>query len=253
MACRAGQMALLLPGTIGPELRRRTGRPADQAGITLVELLMACVIFGIVTAMIIGGWIVVQRSTVFAVQDNDASAEGRDALSRISVELRDAQPPTLPTTQSWALLTAAGPWAVEFYSAYNVPGAKSDGSGTNALRKTRIFLDSSGSSDQKTVKWQRDVDGDGTYDRTMVLAKNVVNTTTANTSTAPTTSYTPLFTYGYRNVSGSYMTTDNSDLSLDLTSIIAVQIRLITDIRPGHAPKYIDLSTTIRPRNAAKS
>ena len=161
-----------------------------------------------------------------------------------------ASPSPSPT---WAVLTVAQPTEVDFYSAYNQASARADGSGTAAtgLVKTRIYLDTSGSTPQKTLKWQRDTNGDGTLDRTMVLATNVVNNSIANTNVSPNTSYTAIFTFGYRDAGGNYLTTDNSGSTLDLTKIISVQIRLIIDVNLSHTPNYVDLSTTIRPRNAS--
>ncbi len=229
---------------------------ASEAGMTLIELLVAMIIFGIVSTMLVTGWISLQRASAFAIQDNHAMADARDGLGRMSVELRDAQPLSMPTTTpsptatpmptpSWAVYTVAGPWEVDFYSAYNQPGAGSNGSG-GGLGLTRIYLDTGGSTDQKTLYWQRDTNGNGVIDsgdRKMVLASNVVN------QSIPSSPGTPIFTYGYRNVTtGAYVTTPNPT---DLTAIISVQIRLITDINLAHTPKYIDLSTTVRPRNAS--
>lgn len=242
-------------------IRKKRG---SQAGITLIELLVAMIILGVVSTMLITGWINLQRASAFTIQDNNARAEARDGLSRMTVELRDAQPTTLPTSTAsptatpmpsptWDVYTVAGPWEVDFYSAYNQPGASSDGSGTGALKLTRIYLDTSGSAPQKTLYWQRDTDGVAGWtsgDRKFVLAKNVVNQNIPNPTAS--TSYTAIFTYGYRDsVSGAYLTTDNQSGSLDLTQVISVQIRLITDVNLAHTPKYIDLSTTVRPRDAS--
>jgi hypothetical protein len=78
----------------------------------------------------------------------------------------------------------------------------------------------------------------------MVLAKNVVNQSVPSTS-----SPTAIFTYGCRQGSAIVWTSSPSDL----TTIVAVKIRLITDINLAHTPKYIDLGTTVRPRNASGS
>jgi prepilin-type N-terminal cleavage/methylation domain-containing protein len=238
-------------------------RRSSQAGITMIELLISMIILGIVSTMLITGWINLQRASAFTVKDNNARADARDGLSRMTTELRDAQPTSLPTTTAsptatpmpsptWSIYTVAGPWEVDFYSAYNTPGAGADGSGTGKLLLTRFYLDQSGTSDQKTLYWQRDTNstpGFDAGDRKFVVAHNVVNMKIPDPSTG--NAYTAIFTYGYRNsVSGQYLTTDNSAGTLDLTTVIAVQIRLITDVNLSHAPKYIDLSTTVRPRNA---
>ena len=246
---------------------------SSQAGITLIELLVSMIILGIVSTMLITGWINLQRASAFTVADNNARAEARDGLSRMTVELRDAQPTSFPTPTalatataspsatptppSWDVYTVAKPFEVDFYSAYNQPGANSDGTGVGALKLTRFYLDQSGTQAQKTLYWQRDTDNSGTFaspgpscpDRTFVIARSVVNPSIPNPVTS--TSYTAIFTYGYRNPSdGAYLTTDNLSQTLDLTQIISVQIRLITDVNLAHTPKYIDLSTTVRPRNA---
>lgn len=230
----------------------------SQGGVTLVEMLIATVLLCVVTTMIIVGYSTLSRSTGYIVQSNDARGEARDALSRMAVEIRDAQPQTLPSstaTPSYSVLTVAQPMEADFYSAYNLAGA-SDGSGTGAMRLTRLCLDTSGTSTQKKLVWQRDTNNNGSFDagdRTMVLASNVVNISTPNTSVTPTTSYTALFTYAYRDSSGNYTTTDNASSTLDLTKVIAVQIRIISDMQKNHAPTYTDLVTTVRPRNASAS
>ena len=44
-----------------------TEKRASQTGITLVELLIAITILGIVSAMLIMGWINLQKSSVYAL------------------------------------------------------------------------------------------------------------------------------------------------------------------------------------------
>ena len=223
-----------------------------QIGITLIELLVAMIILSVVTTMLVMGWVNMQRATAFTVQNNDARADARDALARMTVELRDAQPPTLQTatptpSPTWTVFTVARPMETDFYSAYNVVNggtpAASDGTGTAALRLTRFYLDAG------SLMMQRDTDNSGGFtptDRTWVLARHVVNASVPSTSTP-----TPLFLYGYRDSDGDYLTTGNSDGSLGLSTIISVQIRVITDVSMRHTPTYIDLVTTVRPRNAA--
>jgi prepilin-type N-terminal cleavage/methylation domain-containing protein len=227
-------------------------RREAESGITLIELLVSMIILGIVSTMLIAGWINLQRASAFALRSNNARAEARDGLSRMTIELRDAQPPVMPTASpsptAWAVYTVAQPMQVVFYSSFNQPGAGSDGTGTGALKLTRMYLDTSGPTPQKTLYWQRDTDGVAGWtsgDRQFILAKNVVNSSTPSTS-APTA----IFTYGYRQ-GGVVLWTDNSDSSLDLTTIVAVKIRLITDMNSARSPAYIDLSTTVRPRNAS--
>ena len=247
---------------------------SSEAGITLIELLVSMIILGIVSTLLITGWINLQRASAFTVANN-ARAEARDGLSRMTVELRDAQPTSFPTPTavatatatasptatptppSWDVYTVAQPYEVDFYSAYNQPGANGDGTGVGALKLTRFKLVyNTNPPAQWILFWQRDTDSSGTLqdpdptwpkiacpDRTMVIARYVVNKSIPSTA-----SPTAIFTYGYRDtVSGQYLTSENP---VDLSQIISVQIRLITDVNLAHTPKYIDLSTTVRPRNA---
>jgi len=195
------------------------------------------------------GWTSLQRSYASGVKTSNANAEARDALSRAAREIRDAQPAalTIPATSPFTVATST---EIDYRSAFNDPLQRSDGSGTGALRLTRIYLDTSGSAAQKMLYWQRDTNGSGGFDsadRKMVLARNVVNTSVPSTG-----SPTPVFTYGYRNGSGDF-TTATSMATADLSKIISVQIRLIVDANLSHTPTYADLQTTVRPRNAPQN
>jgi type II secretory pathway pseudopilin PulG len=217
-----------------------------QAGITLIELLVSTVILGVVTTMLIMGWTSLQRSYANGVRTSNANGEARDALSRVAREIRDAQPVAI-TTPASSPFTVATSMEIDYYSAFNAPGQRSDGTGTAALRLTRIKLDTSGSAAQKTLYWQRDTNASGGFDsadRKIILARNVVNSSVPSTG-----SPTPIFTYGYRDGSGDF-TTATSIATADLSKIISVQIRLIVDANLSHTPTYADLQTTVRPRNA---
>ena len=58
-----------------------------QAGVTLVELLVAMVIMTVITTMIIGGWIALQSSYANSVNQNDARSSARYALNFASAEI----------------------------------------------------------------------------------------------------------------------------------------------------------------------
>jgi hypothetical protein len=183
----------------------------------------------------------------------------------MSSEFRDAQPRTLPTASptptpapTTALLTVAQPTEADFYSSYNQPGTSGEGSGVGTLCLTRIWLDTTGSAAQKTLYWQRRPVSSpftGSWEdsgvRKVKLATNVVNNSVANAIAG--TSYTAIFTYAYRDAtSGNVVWTDTVGTAA-LDKIIAVRLRLIVDANLSHAPKYIDLTTTVRPRNASGS
>lgn len=220
--------------------------PVRERGITLVELMVSMVILGVVTTLLLVGWTSLQKSYAHSVKGNNARAEARDAMARVSREIRDAQPVAITTPPS-SPFTDAEAYEVAFYSAFNSSGVRADGSGMGALRLTRIYLDTSGGVAQKKLVWQRDTNGNGAFDgadRAMVLAKDVVNSSVPSTG-----SPTPIFTYGYRDVSGDYQTAASIS-SAQLDTIVSVHIHLIVDANLMRSPAPADLQTTVLPRNA---
>ena len=91
-------------------------------------------------------------------------------------------------------------------------------------------------------------------DRTIVLARNVVNTIVPDPTTdgpSKTTS-TPLFRYGYRTATGSpVLWTDNETSTLVLANVVAIRVRIIIDTNRAHTPNYVDNTITVRLRNAS--
>ena len=240
-----------------------TRRLRDQHGLTLIETLVSMIILIIITTMIIVGWANLQRASANALRTNQARASMRDAMSRVSVEIRAAQPIVLPSATASAapleLLQVAEPMDVQFYSAFNADGANSDGTGVTATRLTRIWLDPDAhpagwNQDCGTLFWRRDTNGNGTIDdtgdQTIILARNVANDILEDTANG--TAYTAVFRYGYRPAENAPVEwTDNEDGTLDLTTIVAVSARLIINKKMGGQASYVDLSTTVRLRNIA--
>jgi prepilin-type N-terminal cleavage/methylation domain-containing protein len=218
-----------------------------QAGVTLVELLVAMVIMTVITTMIIGGWIALQSSYANSVNQNDARSSARYALNFASAEIRDAQPQTV-TTPPQSPITVAQPMEIDYYSSYDQPGTAADGTGTANLRLTRIYLNTT----TGTLYWQRDTNGSGTWgsgDRTIVLATNVVNNTTANPNVTPAAAYTALFTYGYLDSNGNYTSADTV-ATANLAAIVSVTVHVLVGAQRGHAIVPADLQITVAPRNA---
>ena len=248
----------------------------SQAGLTLIEMLVSMIIMAVISTMLVGGWISLQRSYAFTRVTNTARATVRDALDRVSSEIRMAQPPTadplvkspfyLPTTPtspfaSGSPLSACGPTTCIFYSAYN-NHAVADGAGlalsgttpplTSAMRLTAIWLDPAGSTAQKVLKLTRDTNNNGLLtdagDRTIILARNVVNTAASVNR--------PIFTYYFRDATPTSPTYGQWSHASTLTSATVanlrdIQIELVVDVNLSHTPTYVDVRTTVRPRNAA--
>lgn len=244
-----------------------------QSGITLIELLVSMIILGIISTMLIVGWINLQRSTAFALTTNNARATARDSISRVTNELRASQPTALVTPSPSATatpaaqppITQAGKWDVQFYSAYNDSTAAADGTGVATLRLTRIYLDTATvppapwNPSGRTLRLQRDTNRNGwldSADMNIILARNVVNMVVADATngTSPGTTYTPLFKYAYRaSASDPIQWTDNTAGTLDLSTIVAVRTRIIIDANARREPNAIDATTTVRLRNASGS
>jgi prepilin-type N-terminal cleavage/methylation domain-containing protein len=239
---------------------RHAASRGAQSGITLIELLITLVILSIVTTMLIGGWISLQRSYAFASAKNNATAQVRDAIDRVSSEVRTAQgvtytPPTTaspsPSTSTPFVVGGTAPYvcganAITFYSAYNNPGASLNSGqyGRDQLRLTSIWLDTSGTKPQKTLWWQRDTsitpNGLDSSDRKIMLASNVVNTAAVINK--------PIFMYNVLNISGN-ISQETSLTSANVASLVSVQIEVIADVNITHTPTFVDLVTTVEPRN----
>ncbi len=217
-------------------------RSPRQAGLTLVELLVSMAIMGVVSTMLVAGWISLQNSYGYSVTANDASSTARDAVAVASRALRAAQPQTLATPAP-AMITVATPTEVDFYSAFGNTATTANGSGLGAVRLMRIYLDTSGSAAQKTLYWN-------TGGQTTKLAQNVVNNSVADGSVTPATAYTAIFTYGYLDAGGNFRTSDTVS-GAGLATIVSVQIHLLVDANLNSPPRYASTQTTVSLRNAS--
>ncbi len=237
-----------------------TEKRGSQSGLTLIEVIVVMIIMAIVSTMLIGGWMSLQGAYSYTSRSNSATATARDALARMSSELRASQPPTaavttqfyLPPTPTYPYV--CGPTSCVFYSAYN-NSAAADGAGlaltgttppqTSAIRLTAIWWRASDSA----LVWQRDTNNDGTFtssDRTIILAKNgVVNTVVGR----------DIFTYYFRDSAGNYShsayLTNTTGAANNVANLRSVRMELVIDVNLSHTPTYVDLATTVRPRNAA--
>ena len=226
----------------------------SQTGLTLIELLVGLIIMSVISTMLIMGWVSLQRAYSFTSVTNNARATARDALDRMSSEIRTSQPPTAAVTTQFYLPPSptypymCGPTSCVFYSAYN-NAATADGAGpaktgttppsSSAIRLTAIYLRTS----DRSLIWQRDKNNDGldANDPTIILARNCVNAALGK----------DIFTYYFRNASTSVYSHANTLTSGTVANLRSVRMELIIDANLSHTPTYVDLTTTVRPRNAA--
>jgi prepilin-type N-terminal cleavage/methylation domain-containing protein len=245
--------------TVFRKLTRSAAGP--QSGLTLMEMLVGMIIMAVISTMLVGGWISLQRSYAFTSVTNQARATARDALDHMESALRASQPPTTTDTTQFYLsppratlsstylsgspASPCGPTTCVFYTTYNnQPG--SDGTGWTRVQLTAIWLDTSGTKAQKTLYLTRDSNNNGALeasDRKIVLARNVVNTASAINRS--------LFTYFFRDASSGAWSHASTLSSTSVPNLRSIQLEIVVDVNLSHTPTYVDLRTTVRPRNAS--
>jgi prepilin-type N-terminal cleavage/methylation domain-containing protein len=207
-----------------PSLRR-------QHGMTLVELLVAMIIMGVLTTMIIGTWISLTSAYSFTSRSDRQRDFANQAIARMAREVRDAQKVPGSTTGAF---TFAYPNQIRFYSTFNMAGNSDP---TSTPRLTRFML--------RNGAVYRDLAGnDGIFgtgdDVSRLLVKDVVNVSQA----------TDLFRYSAINATTGQMYQSSGETTLvPAARIQTVRILLLVDLNPGKSPNYMDISTTVEPRN----
>jgi prepilin-type N-terminal cleavage/methylation domain-containing protein len=221
--------------------RRRNAEP--QAGMSLVELLVAMSIMGILSTMILVVWFSLQSSYASSEQNAKQRDTARQAVWRMATEIRDAQgvggyPPVISAAATSIVI------GTSFNNAGNTE-QPSDASSPDANVHRVRFYYSSG-----TIYRVEDTDGINGFDEAPVaLVRNVVNSTVPFESATST----PLFRYSYYDTAGVLRTVDSlTAAGIDPGRLLNVQIRALVDIKPNKSPTYMDLSTTVQPRNAAR-
>ncbi|MEI6727145.1 MAG: prepilin-type N-terminal cleavage/methylation domain-containing protein [Actinomycetes bacterium] len=191
-----------------------------QSGITLVELLIAMTIMTIVTTMIVTAWISLQGSYASTVKSADARETARDSMSRMRREIRDAM--TQPSTGLGPVVAAENNH-IQIMSAFNDTG----GDVQSVDYWYRATSATTGNITRKR--------GAGPE---QILAENIVNVA----------SNTPLFKYSYLDSAGN-VTVATSVAAADVPRILTVEVHILADVNPGHSPTYMELISTVQPRN----
>ena len=217
-----------------------------QPGLTLIELLTSIVILGIVSTMIITVWFALQDSYAYSVNSDSQQATARDAMARMQREIRDAasQPDTssngsqtyYPFTAS-AVNIATGS-RLDFTTPFNDPAA-------HILDVSYQYVQTSTSSGTlyryRAIDPNASIAANDTFALKMTLATNVMNYSQGNN--------VPIFTYSYIDTSGNVQTTTSLGTVSQIQQILSIQIHLLIDTNPGHTPTFMDLITTVQPRN----
>lgn len=235
----------------------------DQRGITLIELLIGLIIGGILSTMVLLGWFSLSRSYSYTISSNDARDSARQALSRMSREIRDAEAP--PNSDEAALVRCRPRW-IELYTTFNEVG-NSDPTKPPHLVMYRLYPDGElwrfedmdaipdgiqgGFDDSYPDSWPLNTfhnSEQASVEGATLLCRNVVNDKAPSASNP-----TPLFRYSRYVLTGVNAGKIDEQSSVILaenrSEVVSVQIHLLVDLNPSHSPIYADLQTSAQIRN----
>lgn len=225
-------------------MTQQRGSRGRQSGMTLVELLVAMTIMGVLSVMIISTWFSLQSSWAASSQSAKQRDTARQAVWRMATEIRDAQ-----NAAGYPPVITAGSNSITIATSFNNAG--NDVQPTNPLdvdatvHRVRFTYDPT----TKIVYRTEDTDFDSLLsdETSQPLIGNVVN------GSVPAGGSTPVFRYSYYDSAGVLRTVDSmTTAGIDSSRVLNVQIRLLVDIKPNKSPGFLDLRTTALPRNAQR-
>jgi prepilin-type N-terminal cleavage/methylation domain-containing protein len=214
-----------------------------ESGFTLIEVLVAMALSGIVFGATLTALEVFQRSNATDILRNEASDNARNAIDRLSRQLRNV---AAPSTGYFGALEEAEPYSIAFQTIDNSKPAGESANATNAMR-VRYCLDDSKPAAEvvwfQVKRWRTETASPahapsgtacpdlsaGDWESTQQLAGYVTNRNGGQNR--------PLFTYG----PGS---------SLSVSQITTVEPHIYIDVRPGQEPGETQQTTAIQLRNA---
>ncbi len=247
-------------------MTRRTGvcgraerRASGQRGLTMIELLVTILILGILTTMILVSWFALQKSFAFSLKADDSRQAARDSVSRMTVAIRDAQDFKFTySSQTVPAISVAEANKIVFNTSYqqslnaSVPTTATAAGNHSVVQAAFVYVPSTSTPTNGAIYYVTDHNGNGLTDELAsdanvaangkVVVKNVVN------NVRPPGSSTPLFMYTYFADDGS-VSQATSLPAADTSRIFSVQIHVLVDLDPSHAPVYMDIQSTAQPRN----
>ena len=211
-------------------------------GLTLIELLISMIVLGIVTTLLVGIWTALQSSYANTVNNQNAQQIARDAMARMRRDIRDMQQQQRPGDPLLGepMILVAGPNEIQFTTPFtnSASGYEAD------ILLTRYWYASS----NKELWRERDTNNNGVFDTgdlKQLVAKNIVNAVVPNAG-----SPTPLFTYTFYAANGTLQKNQPTVAGDgDRRRIATIQIKILADLNPSHSPVYMELITTVQPRN----
>jgi prepilin-type N-terminal cleavage/methylation domain-containing protein len=205
-------------------------RHRHEAGLTLVELLIAMSILAVVTTMVLMNWFALQRSYAYTMKNDQARVDAREAVTRMVMEIRSAQALPGKAVLAGGGVDATSEW-IDFWTTFNHP---------DELLLTRyVYRWGTSATGVVTGSVYRMVDVGSAGQREWLVVSNVINGA-AN----PVFQYLSVDAYG--NPSALVAIPTSQAL---LARVSAVKIHLRVDLNPGKSPTYMDIKTTAQLRN----
>jgi len=201
-----------------------------EAGLTLVELLIAMSILAVVTTMVLMSWFALQRSYASTMKNDQARVDAREAVTRMVMEIRSAQALPGKAVLAGGGMDSTSEW-IDFWTTFNHP---------DELLLTRYVYRWGTSNGVVTGSIYRMVDVGSAGPRERLVVSNVINGGAAN----PVFQYLSVDAYGNPSTLVAIPTSQAL-----LARVSAVEIHLMVDLNPGKSPTYMDIQTTAQLRN----
>jgi prepilin-type N-terminal cleavage/methylation domain-containing protein len=214
----------------------------SQDGFTLIEVLVAILLSGIVFSATITALVAFQAQSSKNTKRNEVQSNARNAIDRLARQLRNV---AAPTTGSYGALEEAEPYSITFQTIDQGPLPAESKNATNAMRVRYCLNDSTPTNEviwYQVRRWTSAAapanessgsvcpDPSATHwDKSRVLAEHVTN---RNGGAAR-----PLFEYGPTGAES-------------VTKINTVEPHLYLDLNPGRAPGETQQTTTLSLRNS---
>lgn len=225
-------------------LTRPRARASREAGLSLVELLIAMMLMLVIMGAIYGVWNRLEKAYVFAEDDMLAQSEARLALGEIVEFVRTARTPdTVPSDSLDAVIPFANPYEIWIWTDV-------DRDANHDLELVRFVV--TRENGQAFLIRQESTAGNGVFNGAAVRVVNQ-NIRNDDTSVEITSVVHPLFEYfdstGTQLAPSSEYSIRPLAKSVDVTKIRSVSVNLRVDIDPTRSPIVHELSSVVQPRN----
>lgn len=206
----------------------RRSRPRES-GLTLMELLVVMTIGVVITGALILTWSSLTRSFSFTTRGSDAQDFARDAVGRMSREIRDMEPKGAVS----AIIKADSDELI-FTTTFNQAG-----NDTPLVEPVETRYWYSWDDLRKVGALHRDRGGVST-----ILVDNLLNERTGTDA--------DVFRYSYVASDRTIVTDGMSPTVVEYDSISMIRIDLSVDLNPESGPQPMQVSTRVHLRNQSR-